>query len=286
MLMKNAHFYLRLALLTGSLFFMPLWSSLAADTNANALDATVSQPAATTAPVVSKVAAPLKLPYGVDDVLKLSRAQIGEQIIVNYVQSSGTVYNLASKDIVYLKTQGVSDNVISAMLTQRSRLELAAQSAQAHATTAPNGPPPSDATTVPTVPSYFDSNAAYAEAPLTPPTSSTYVIPYSAANPYYGPYSYSYSPYADWGPYYGGYWGPSVAFGFGFGGRGVFRDGRAGFHGGHGSFAGRGGGGGGFRGGGGGGFRGGGGGGFRGGGGGGFRGGGGGGSHGGGGHGR
>src|SRR5258708_827286 len=108
--MKNAHYHPHLALLTGALFFLRLWSSVAADTNSNASDATVSQPAAAAASVVSTVPVPLKLPYGVDDVLKLSRAQIGEQIILNYVQSSGTVYNLASKDIVYLKTRGVSDN--------------------------------------------------------------------------------------------------------------------------------------------------------------------------------
>ena len=49
--------------------------------------------------------APAKLPYGVDEVLKLSRAQISEDITLNYVQNSGTIYNLSAKDIVYLRNK-------------------------------------------------------------------------------------------------------------------------------------------------------------------------------------
>src|SRR5579862_6262419 len=191
----------------------------------------------------------------------LAAPKIGEQIILNYIQNSGTIYNLGATELLYLKAQGVSDNVIRAMLSQRSQVELAAQSAQAQAAaTAPNGLPSTADSATPVAPGYPEPNAAYAQAPLTPPTdgSTAYVIPYSPATyPYYYPsYGYSY-PYADWGPYYGGSWGPSVAFGFG--------SGRGGFRGGHGFFGGRGGFGGGFHGGGGGGFRGGGGGGFHGG---------------------
>src|SRR6266436_3258042 len=69
--MKNAHYHPHLALLTGALFFLRLWSSVAADTNSNALDATVSQPAAAAASVVSTVPVPLKLPYVVDAVGQL-----------------------------------------------------------------------------------------------------------------------------------------------------------------------------------------------------------------------
>jgi hypothetical protein len=48
-----------------------------------------------------------RLPYGVADVVKLSRAQVSEEIIVSYIQNSGTVYSLEPKDILYLKDQGV-----------------------------------------------------------------------------------------------------------------------------------------------------------------------------------
>ena len=219
--MKNATTYLHPVLLSSALVFLPLWSSVAADTSSNASDRTASQAAAAVPPVVSSAPAPLKLPYGVNDVLKLSRAQIGEQIILNYIQNSGTIYNLGATELVYLKAQGVSDNVLRAMLDQRSRVELAARSAQAQAAaTAPNGLPSTADSAAPVAPSYPEPNAAYDQAPLTPPTagSTTYVIPYSPATyPYYYPsYGYSY-PYADWGPYYAGSWGPSVALGFGFG---------------------------------------------------------------------
>jgi len=216
----------RHALLAGIFAFAtPLCSSLAADTSDGPADA-VSQAPVTPAPVI---VAPVKLPYGVEDVLKLSRAQIGENIILNYIQSSGTIYNLGPKDIVYLRDQGVSDTVINAMLDQRKRAELASQAAAAAAAQAGAAAAPMVAEASPAAaPTTTDQPVTYAEAPLTPPASSVYVIPYSGS--YYAPYYPYYGP-----AYYGGWYGPSIAFGFRFGGHG-------GFHGGHGSFGGHGGG--------------------------------------------
>src|SRR5258708_33893581 len=80
-------------------------------------------PAASTAGVAA-----VKLPYGVNDVLKLSRAQVGEEIIVSYIHNTGTIYNLTPKDIVYLKQQGVADRIVNTMLEQRQRVtDFAAQ---------------------------------------------------------------------------------------------------------------------------------------------------------------
>jgi len=232
MFMKTDASHLRLTLTTGVFALLPLCIGLAADQNST--DTTSAQPAVTPTPVVSVAPAPTKLPYGVEDVLKLSHAQIGDEIILNYVHNSGTIYNLAPKDIVYLKTEGVSDKVINTMLDQRKRVEFAAQSAQGQAAAVPNAPTVADANMAPAAPGYTDPNAIYAEAPLTPPASSVYVMPYSPG--YYAPYYYG----GYYGPYYGGpYWyGPSIGFGFRFGGHGGFH---GGFHGGgHGSFAGRG----------------------------------------------
>lgn len=206
-----------LAFLAGIFAFAPLSIIFAADTSVGSSDAVSQAPAAV-------VVAPVKLPYGVEDVLKLSRAQIGETIILNYIQSSGTIYNLGPKDIVYLRDQGVSDTVINAMLTQRKRAELASQAAAAaaaqvggpYAPGAGTAPLVADAGAVGNAPT-ADQSVTYAEAPLTPPASSVYVIPYSGA--YYG----SYYPYPYYGSaYYGGWYGPSVAFGFRFGGHGSF----------------------------------------------------------------
>ncbi len=189
---------------------------------------TTQAPASTAAPTATAEApAEIKLPYGVEDVLKLSRAQVNEEVIVTYVQTSGTIYNLGSKDIVYLHNQGVSDRVITSMLGQRKK--TMESTAQQPAPTAPNQP------------AYQDNGTAVATtAPLTPtyaqPASSVYVMPYPATSyAYYGyPYYYSsYYPryyyggcygYPYYGGYYGGYrgcyYGPSVGFSFNFGGHG------------------------------------------------------------------
>jgi hypothetical protein len=222
--MKMTAIQPRRALMTGVFALLPLCLGVAADPSDSSSDTNTAQPAPTSAPVISAAPAVVKLPYGVEDVVKLSRAQIGEEIILNYVHGSGTIYNLGPKDIVYLRDQGVSDKVINAMLDQRKRAELAAQS-QPAAPVVQNAPVAVDASgTQNPAPAagYADPNATYAEAPLTPPASSVYVIPYSGAYsyPYYGPYGYY--PY-----YYSGWYGPSFAFRFG---------GRGGFHGGHSSF--------------------------------------------------
>jgi len=49
-------------------------------------------PATTTASTAATTdAAPVKLPYGVEDVLKLSRAQVSEDVILSFIRNSGTI---------------------------------------------------------------------------------------------------------------------------------------------------------------------------------------------------
>ncbi|HXF10808.1 MAG TPA: hypothetical protein VN625_08495 [Desulfuromonadaceae bacterium] len=62
------------------------------------------------------------LSYGVPEVLQLAQARLSDDVIVRYVQNSGTIYALSAPEIVYLKQQGVSDTVLSAMIDQRKRL--------------------------------------------------------------------------------------------------------------------------------------------------------------------
>src|SRR5437016_4186417 len=126
--MKTSISLARLVVLLGAISF----SAIAADTTPAQSPAATSSstavivdgvptPTATIAQTttVTTETAPPKLPYGVEDVLKLSRAQVNEEITLSYIQTSGTIYSLGSKDIVYLKQQGVSDKVINAMLEQR-----------------------------------------------------------------------------------------------------------------------------------------------------------------------
>ena len=169
-----------------------------------ALGATAQTPApATTAATASSASdtTQAKWPYGVEDVVKLSRAQISEDVTLNYVQNAGTIYNLGPKDIVALRNEGVSDKVINAMLDQRKNVpaDVANQNAlqvQAAATAngqllpAPEGSAPQAAPVyiqnapvyAPPVPMYIPPEPEYV------PASSLYVIPY-------GPSGYSYCRY-------------------------------------------------------------------------------------------
>jgi len=205
--MKKSISYARLVLIAGAVFSLPVAAVMADETNASVAQ-TNQLPAVTKTAQAIAPTTTTKLPYGVEDVLKLSRANVSEDIILNYIQNSGTIYNLGPQDLVYLRDQGVSDHVLNAMLNQRKVVEAAAQTAQS--TVAPGVP---DASMVPIAPTYTDSAPAPMETQAAPAAaSSVYVIPYpQAAAAYYG--------YASYYPYYGyRYCSPSVVVGVGYGG--------------------------------------------------------------------
>jgi hypothetical protein len=194
----------RHVLLAAAFALVPLGICPASDTSTSGSDSAAQTPAPAAAVSASTPAA-VKLPYGVEDVLKLNKAQIGEDIILNYVQNSGTIYNLQPKDIVYLRDQGVSEKVIGEMLNQRKRVEMAAQNVPAVSLPVPMTPTSESEPSGGQAPAYTD--AGYATAPLVPSSSSLYVIPSpTVSTAYYGSYYYPY--------YYGGYYGPSVVIGF------------------------------------------------------------------------
>jgi hypothetical protein len=151
------------------------------------------------AAAAAQAAASVKLPYGVEDVLKLSRANIGESIIINYINNSGTIYNLQPTDIVYLRDQGVSETVINRMIDQKKVVSEAAPQ---------NGQQPAEGQQAP------QPIAAQAPAPVfnpmpapEPAPSTLYVIPYPAATK---AYHSQYRPLQvrAWGSVYsGGYFG-------------------------------------------------------------------------------
>jgi hypothetical protein len=175
-------------------------------------------PEATVAPAPAVTeAAPAKLPYGVEDVVKLSRAQVSEDVTLSFIRNSGTVYNLAPKDIVYLRNEGVSDRVINAMLDQGKSVPTVAGT-QAAPTTAPSASVPVDPNAAAAAQAQAQYAPAYTQQPVYVqpdasyvPPSTVYSIPYSTpAAPYY----YSGYPY---------YYGPSIGIGFGFGYGGYYR---------------------------------------------------------------
>jgi hypothetical protein len=198
------------ALITPLAVALSLWQGFAQDTPVTGATATAT----------AKAAEPVKLPYGVEDVLKMSRAQVSDDVIATYIQNTGTIYNLGPNDVVYLKDQGVSDRIVNTMLDQRRIAnEVAAQAQQQQA--AVQAPAAADNSGPVTTPAYSDQQSA---APaVTQPASSLYIIPNpTPPYPYYGgpyySYSYPYYPY----PYsYArfGFGRPVVGFRFGLGAR-------------------------------------------------------------------
>jgi len=201
------------------LLILPIYAPAGEPTGSSFSVVTQATPITISAATTQNYTQP-RLPYGVDDVVKLSKAQVSEDVILTYVQNSGTIYSLGPREIVLLKESGVSDRVVNAMLDQRKK---AAEAAPATATPAPVYTDNSYAATAPT---YASPEASADSAPEQPAPSSVYVIPYPDKGPvYYRPY---YSPY--FGGFYGGYYGgygncyrgyasfgyPGISLGFGF----------------------------------------------------------------------
>ena len=165
------------------------------------------------APAPASETHPVQLSSGVPEILKLGRAHVGDDIIIAFIMNSGTTYHLSVPEILYLREQGVSDQVLTAMLSAGQNVTAAA--AQVAPQPVPTGPTAdwanSNPQPAPAAPQYAPNYVA--AAPVYAQPSPVYAYP----APYYG--------YYDSWPYYWGY--PSVSFGFGFG-RGYY----GGYHGG------------------------------------------------------
>jgi hypothetical protein len=149
-----------------------------------------------------------QLAYGVPQILQLSQAKISDDTIIAYIHNSGNSYGLNADQIIYLRQQGVSDNVINVMLNQPKAAAVTTQSA----------PQPDNSYAAQSSTAYAQPTTTYVQ---TAPPSSVYVIPDTQAYYYNGYYAQPYYyPYYAW-PY------PAVSLSFGFGGG--FR---GGFHGG------------------------------------------------------
>lgn len=145
------------------------------------------------------------LPYAAGEVLKLVQAKVGDDTIVAYISHAPTGYSLSASDLVYLRSQGVSDAVMSAMLTHSRPAEAVAQAA---------APAPAPVVQAP----------APAPVVVQAPATTTYVQapPVVVAAPPTVVYDYGY-----YHPYYYGprYYGPGISLSFGFGGHGGYRGG-------------------------------------------------------------
>jgi hypothetical protein len=150
-----------------------------------------------------------RLGYGVSQILQLAQAKVPDDTILAFIRSSGNSYGLNADQIIFLRQQGLSDAVVTAMLSQpRAGVAL----------TLPTTPAP------PPVPS-----TAYA-GPASTDSAYVQTVPDATyySQPYYDYYPYSYYPYCY--PAYGCY-APVLGWGWGWGGRGYY-GGYGGFRGG------------------------------------------------------
>jgi hypothetical protein len=60
-------------------------------------------------------------PMSTNDVIQLTQSQVHESTIIAQIQASRTVFQLSTQDIVNLKSYGVTDNVINAMVDSARR---------------------------------------------------------------------------------------------------------------------------------------------------------------------
>jgi hypothetical protein len=136
------------------------------------------------------------LSYAVEDIIKLSHAGISETVIINFIETSGTLYDLKPRDLIHLRDEGVTDLVINAMIDQRRKF-------QANAATPVEGAPEVQPQPVPQYTANpCPLNCNLCGSPLVScrgPISTLYVIPYPTPQRTYGSYQ-------GWGSYH--YYGP------------------------------------------------------------------------------
>src|SRR6185503_15281531 len=200
---------------------------------------------APTAPAVSPAEPSepaVQLPGGVEDILKLTKNKVPDDITLAFIESSGLHFKLSAAHILELRNAGVSDQVLLAVLKQPSApTEPAAASASPAWSPMPAYSAPQPDATVAPEPVYATAGygPSYSYASYSYPSYASYSYPYCygsypcssypasycySAYPYstycYSSYPYCYSSYSYpcYYPYYGyGYSACSLGFSFGFG---------------------------------------------------------------------
>src|SRR4249920_1561722 len=72
------------------------------------------------APGTAPAGSPVPLSSGSAEILKLSRAKVNDEVTIAFIQNGGRRYALSASEILYLRNEGVSDNVLTTMLNPQS----------------------------------------------------------------------------------------------------------------------------------------------------------------------
>ena len=213
---------------------LALWSQIARVAGADAVPSNTDVAGVT---VKAPVVPPVQLSYGVADVLKLSRAKVKDETIFAFVANSQSNYNLNAEEIIFLRSEGVSELVVTRMLEHQKQAAAAPVAAVVPPSNNPPAPAVANSAAAPvrSVTAYVPPANAYVQpSPVYVQSAPVYV--YSSPTYAYDYYPYSYSYYGGYRgysyPYYSagyvGYSYPagSLSFGFGGGHRGGHHAGR------------------------------------------------------------
>lgn len=162
----------------------------------------------------------LKIPSNLDEIAQLSKAGVGDAVILAYIKDSPTAYNLNASEIIKLRDQGVSPEVTAALIQRGTEVRQAAQTAAQT----------SQSTEIAAAPSYqtqpaVEQAVTYVPTPVIVQPASTVSVHYFGAPTYYYPSanSYYYPRYTSYGSYatFGSRYCPTprASFSVGFGSR-------------------------------------------------------------------
>lgn len=187
---------------------------------------------------LKKYANTSQLAPALEEIVKLTKGGVAESITLAYIQNSSTAYSLDAQDIVRLRDQGVSAQVMTALMQHGDELRRAAAEASKQTQTTatasvPASPSLAQVATTPAAPAvtYVESSSYPASS-----VSVTYFgsRSYCDNSGYYG-YGYGgafYPSYYSYVPRYYGYCAPRAGFGIGYGG--VYAGYARGYYGGYG----------------------------------------------------
>jgi hypothetical protein len=144
---------------------------------------------------------PANLSPGLQEVVKLTKAHMTDDVILAYIRNSAATYNLSADDILYLNNQGVSQAVLSALLQAKP---AAGAPAPQPAYNPPAQPLPSTPPPMVNPPGEPGSPPpSISESAVAPLPGSEVTLPY---------FQSQLTPYGTWAdiPGYGSCWVPSV----------------------------------------------------------------------------
>lgn len=145
------------------------------------------------------------LPTVVNEILDLSQADVGDNVLIEYANKAQVAYELSADDILYLKDVGLTDDVVAAIVKRGHDLrDQGAPQARVLASTAP-APPVAE-------PQAAEPTPAPQTVTQVPPSPQ----PATVTQPVTQDYDYWYSTLAPYGSWvylsnYGWCWQPTVA---------------------------------------------------------------------------